>query len=155
MSEERKLTFMGAINEAIDQSMEQDDNVILIGTDVSGGAGVEHIKDDDTFGGVFGVTKGLAKNIVEIVLLTHQSQSIFRLSCRCATTGMRPIAELMFNDFIGFGLDPILNQGAKMRYMFGGKAKIPLVVRTVHGAVQVRRHNILNRYITCSPLFQV
>ena len=66
---------------------------------------------------------------------------------------MRPIAELMFNDFIGFGLDPILNQGAKMRYMFGGKAKIPLVVRTVHGAVQVR--NILNRYITCSPLFQV
>ena len=46
---------------------------------------------------------------------------------------MRPIAELMFNDFIGFGLDPILNQGAKMRYMFGGKAKIPLVVRTVHG----------------------
>ena len=51
--EERKLTFMGAINEAIDQSMEQDDNVILIGTDVSGGAGVEHIKDDDTFGGVF------------------------------------------------------------------------------------------------------
>ena len=56
--------------------MEQDDNVILIGTDVSGGAGVEHIKDDDTFGGVFGVTKGLAKNIVEIVLLTHQSQSI-------------------------------------------------------------------------------
>ena len=59
MSEERKLTFMGAINEAIDQSMEQDDNVILIGT--GGGAGVEHIKDDDTFGGVFGVTKGLEK----------------------------------------------------------------------------------------------
>ena len=67
---------------------------------------------------------------------------------------MRPIAELMFNDFIGFGLDPILNQGAKMRYMFGGKAKIPLVVRTVHGAAGAQ-HNILNRYITCSPLFQV
>ena len=61
MSEERKLTFMGAINEAIDQSMEKDENVILIGTDVSGGAKVEHIQDDDTFGGVFGVTKGLAK----------------------------------------------------------------------------------------------
>lgn len=54
MTETRKLTFMGAINEAIDQSMEQDENVILIGTDVSGGAGVKHIKDDDTFGGVFG-----------------------------------------------------------------------------------------------------
>ena len=60
---------------------------------------------------------------------------------------MRPIAELMFNDFIGFGLDPILNQGAKMRYMFGGKAKIPLVVRTVHGAGG--RDNILNHCITC------
>ena len=68
---------------------------------------------------------------------------------------MRPIAELMFNDFIGFGLDPILNQGAKMRYMFGGKAKVPLVVRTVHGAGAGAAHNILNRYITCSPLFQV
>ena len=85
MSEERKLTFMGAINEAIDQSMEQDDNVILIGTDVSGGAGVEHIKDDDTFGGVFGVTKGLAKNIVEIVLLTHQSQSILHSALLCSS----------------------------------------------------------------------
>ena len=85
MSEERKLTFMGAINEAIDQSMEQDDNVILIGTDVSGGAGVEHIKDDDTFGGVFGVTKGLAKNIVEIVLLTHNRRAYYtQLCCRCS-----------------------------------------------------------------------
>ena len=54
---------------------------------------------------------------------------------------MRPIAELMFNDFIGFGLDPILNQGAKMRYMFGGKAKIPLVVRTVHGAGAGAQHS--------------
>ena len=61
MSEERKLTFMGAINEAIDQSMEKDENVILIGTDVSGGAKVEHIQDDDTFGGVFGVTKDWLK----------------------------------------------------------------------------------------------
>ncbi|WP_192959233.1 alpha-ketoacid dehydrogenase subunit beta [Staphylococcus cohnii] len=136
MSEERKLTFMGAINEAIDQSMEQDDNVILIGTDVSGGAGVEHIKDDDTFGGVFGVTKGLAKKysrdrVIDTPIAEHITLSS---AVGAAATGMLPIAELMFNDFIGFGLDPILNQGAKMRYMFGGKAKIPLVVRTVHGA---------------------
>ena len=61
MSEERKLTFMGAINEAIDQSMEKDEDVILIGTDVSGGAKVDHIKDDDTFGGVFGVQKDSQK----------------------------------------------------------------------------------------------
>ncbi|PTF13705.1 alpha-ketoacid dehydrogenase subunit beta [Staphylococcus devriesei] len=136
MSEERKLTFMGAINEAIDQSMERDDNVILIGTDVSDGAGVKHIKDDDTFGGVFGVTKGLAKKysrdrVIDTPIAEHITLSA---AVGAAATGMRPIAELMFNDFIGFGLDPILNQGAKMRYMFGGKAKIPLVVRTVHGA---------------------
>ena len=136
MSEERKLTFMGAINEAIDQSMKKDENVILIGTDVSGGAKVEHIKDDDTFGGVFGVTKGLAKkysrkHVIDTPISEHITLSA---AVGAAATGLRPIAELMFNDFIGFGLDPILNQGAKMRYMFGGKAKIPLVVRTVHGA---------------------
>lgn len=136
MSENRKLTFMGAINEAIDQSMEKDDNVILIGTDVSGGANVEHIKDDDTFGGVFGVTKGLAKKYSRDRVIDTPIAEYITLSTAvgAAATGLRPIAELMFNDFIGFGLDPILNQGAKMRYMFGGKAKIPLVVRTVHGA---------------------
>ncbi|ATN15343.1 alpha-ketoacid dehydrogenase subunit beta [Staphylococcus lugdunensis] len=136
MTETRKLTFMGAINEAIDQSMEQDENVILIGTDVSGGAGVKHIKDDDTFGGVFGVTKGLAKKysrnrVIDTPIAEHITLSA---GVGAAATGLRPIAELMFNDFLGFGLDLILNQGAKMRYMFGGKAKIPLVVRTVHGA---------------------
>ena len=136
MTETRKLTFMGTINEAIDQSMEQDENVILIGTDVSGGAGVKHIKDDDTFGGVFGVTKGLAKKysrnrVIDTPIAEHITLSA---GVGAAATGLRPIAELMFNDFLGFGLDPILNQGAKMRYMFGGKAKIPLVVRTVHGA---------------------
>ena len=103
---------------------------------MSGGAGVEHIKDDDTFGGVFGVTKGLAKKysrdrVIDTPIAEHITLSA---AVGAAATGMRPIAELMFNDFIGFGLDPILNQGAKMRYMFGGKAKIPLVVRTVHGA---------------------
>ncbi|MDU4451137.1 MAG: alpha-ketoacid dehydrogenase subunit beta, partial [Staphylococcus lugdunensis] len=107
-----------------------------IGTDVSGGAGVKHIKDDDTFGGVFGVTKGLAKKysrnrVIDTPIAEHITLSA---GVGAAATGLRPIAELMFNDFLGFGLDPILNQGAKMRYMFGGKAKIPLVVRTVHGA---------------------
>ena len=85
MSEERKLTFMGAINEAIDQSMEQDDNVILIGTDVSGG-GVEHIKDDDTFGGVFGVTKGLAKKYSrDRVIDTNRRAYYTQLCCRCSS----------------------------------------------------------------------
>src|SRR5699024_314744 len=51
-----------------------------------------------------------------------------------AATGLRPVPELMFNDFIGFSFDAILGQASKMRYMFGGKAKIPMTVRTMHGA---------------------
>ncbi len=96
MTETRKLTFMGAINEAIDQSMEQDENVILIGTDVSGGAGVKHIKDDDTFGGVFGVTKGLAKKysrnrVIDTPIAEHITLSAgvggssYRLASDCRT----------------------------------------------------------------------
>lgn len=136
MSETRKITFMSAINEGIVQGMEQDDSVILIGTDVSGGAEVDHLQDDDSFGGVFGVTQGLAKKfgrnrVIDTPIAEHITLSS---AVGAAATGLRPIAELMFNDFIGFGLDPILNQGSKMRYMFGGKAKIPMVLRTVHGA---------------------
>ncbi|RIN60610.1 alpha-ketoacid dehydrogenase subunit beta [Staphylococcus simulans] len=136
MGEERKITFMKAVNEAMDIAMEQDENVILIGTDVAGGADVDHLQDDDSFGGVFGVTKGLVKKygrnrVIDTPIAEHITLSSV---VGAAATGLRPVAELMFNDFIGFGLDPILNQGAKMRYMFGGKAKIPMVVRTVHGA---------------------
>ena len=136
MGEERKITFMKAVNEAMDIAMEQDENVILIGTDVAGGADVDHLQDDDSFGGVFGVTKGLVKKygrnrVIDTPIAEHITLSS---AVGAAATGLRPVAELMFNDFIGFGLDPILNQGAKMRYMFGGKAKIPMVVRTVHGA---------------------
>lgn len=138
---ERKLTFMTAINEAMAQAMRQDERVLLIGTDVAGGAEVDHLvqddgRHDDAFGGVFGLSKGLVgefgrERVIDTPIAEH---GYFSAAVGAAATGMRPIAELMFNDFIGFALDPILNQGAKMRYMFGGKAKIPLTVRTVHGA---------------------
>lgn len=131
-----KSTYMGAINQAMDLALEKDDRVILIGTDVAGGAGVDHLVNDDAYGGVFGVSKGLVakygrERIIDTPIAEH---GYFGAAVGAAATGLRPIAELMFNDFVGFMLDPILNQGAKMRYMFGGKAKIPLVVRTVHGA---------------------
>ncbi|WP_100332128.1 alpha-ketoacid dehydrogenase subunit beta [Bacillus xiapuensis] len=138
---ERKVTFMMAITEAMAQAMRRDENVILIGTDVAGGAEVDHLvhddgRYDDAFGGVFGLSKGLVtefgrKRVIDTPIAEH---GYFSIAVGAAATGLRPIAELMFNDFIGFALDPILNQGAKMRYMFGGKAKIPLTVRTVHGA---------------------
>ncbi|WP_153731406.1 alpha-ketoacid dehydrogenase subunit beta [Sporosarcina obsidiansis] len=138
---ERTVTFMTAINEAMAQSMRKDETVILIGTDVAGGAEVDHLvhedgRYDDAFGGVFGLSKGLVtefgrERVIDTPIAEH---GYFSAAVGAAATGLRPIAELMFNDFVGFALDPILNQGAKMRYMFGGKAKIPLTVRTVHGA---------------------
>jgi pyruvate dehydrogenase E1 component beta subunit len=138
---ERKLTFMSAITEAMVQSMRKDEAVILIGTDVAGGAEVDHLvhedgRYDDAFGGVFGLSKGMVtefgrERVIDTPIAEH---GYFGAAVGAAATGLRPIAELMFNDFVGFALDPILNQGAKMRYMFGGKAKIPLTVRTVHGA---------------------
>ena len=138
---ERKVTFMTAINEAMAQAMRKDETVILIGTDVAGGAEVDHLvqddgRHDDAFGGVFGLSKGLVtefgrERVIDTPIAEH---GYFSAAVGAAATGLRPISELMFNDFIGFALDPILNQGAKMRYMFGGKAKIPLTVRTVHGA---------------------
>lgn len=137
----REISFMNAITEGMDMAMDHDDKVILIGTDVAGGAGVDHLVQDDgvhddAFGGVFGLSKGLVgkygrERVIDTPIAEH---GYFSAAVGAAATGLRPIAELMFNDFVGFMLDPILNQGAKMRYMFGGKARIPLTVRTVHGA---------------------
>lgn len=137
----REISFMNAITEGMDMAMGHDDKVVLIGTDVAGGAGVDHLVQDDgthddAFGGVFGLSKGLVgkygrERVIDTPIAEH---GYFSAAVGAAATGLRPISELMFNDFVGFVLDPILNQGAKMRYMFGGKARIPLTVRTVHGA---------------------
>lgn len=134
----RKITFMKAINEALEQSMERDDRVILLGEDIAGGAKVPHLeeKNEDAWGGVFGVTKGLMPKFGrERVIDTPISEMGYMgAAVGAAATGLRPVPELMFNDFIGFCFDTILAQGSKMRYMFGGKAKIPMTVRTCHGA---------------------
>jgi pyruvate dehydrogenase E1 component beta subunit len=134
----RKITFMKAINEALEQSMERDDRVILLGEDIAGGAKVPHLEEsnEDAWGGVFGVTKGLMPKFGrERVIDTPISEMGYMgAAIGAAATGLRPVPELMFNDFIGFCFDTILAQGSKMRYMFGGKAKIPMTVRTCHGA---------------------
>lgn len=134
----RKITFMKAINEALEQSMERDDRVILLGEDIAGGAKVPHLEEsnEDAWGGVFGVTKGLMSKFGrERVIDTPISEMGYMgAAVGAAATGLRPVPELMFNDFIGFCFDTILAQGSKMRYMFGGKAKIPMTVRTCHGA---------------------
>lgn len=132
----RKITFMQAINEALDQSMDRDNNVILLGEDIAGGATIDHLGNEGAWGGVFGVTKGLVeKHGRERVIDTPISEMGYMgAAVGAAATGLRPVPELMFNDFLGFCFDTLLAQGSKMRYMFGGKAKIPMTVRTCHGA---------------------
>ncbi len=134
----REITFMKAVNEALDQAMEKDDRVLILGEDISGGAQVAHLeeKNEDAWGGVMGVTKGLgpkygSKRVIDTPI---SEMGYMSAAVGMAVTGLRPVPELMFNDFIGFCFDAILGQGSKMRYMFGGKAKVPMTVRTMHGA---------------------
>lgn len=134
----REILFMKAINEALDQAMAKDENIILLGEDIAGGAEVQHLEEanEDAWGGVMGVTRGLApKYGRERVIDTPLSEMGYMAAAvGMAVTGLRPVAELMFSDFIGFCFDSIIGQGSKMRYMFGGKAKVPMTVRTMHVA---------------------
>jgi pyruvate dehydrogenase E1 component beta subunit len=135
---ERTITFREAINEGLRQEMRRDDSVILMGEDVAGGATLDHIEGEgeEAWGGVLGVTKGLVQEFGRNrVLDTPISESAFiGATVTAAATGLRPVTELMFVDFFGVCMDQIFNQGAKLRYMFGGKAKVPMVIRTMIGA---------------------
>src|SRR5438034_767322 len=123
-----------ALNEALRQEMRRDPRIIVIGEDVAGGAATEGQRD--AYGGVLGVTKGLIGEFGEArVIDTPITESaIMGAAAGAAVTGLRPVAELMFSDFLGVCFDQIFNQAAKFRYMFGGKAKTPLVIRTMIGA---------------------
>lgn len=132
----REISMSEAINEAMTLAMRKDENVILMGEDVAGGAEVDHLQDDEAWGGVLGVTKGLVQEFGrDRILDTPIAEAGYMgAAMAAASTGLRPIAELMFNDFIGSCLDEVMNQGAKFRYMFGGKAQVPVTIRTMHGA---------------------
>ena len=129
----RTITFQQAISEALSQEMARDPSVIVMGEDNVGGMGADGEKD--AWGGVLGVTKGLYPKYGERVMDTPISESAFiGAAIGAATAGMRPVAELMFIDFMGVCFDQIFNQAAKFRYMFGGKAETPVVIRTMVGA---------------------
>ncbi|MCO7126782.1 alpha-ketoacid dehydrogenase subunit beta [Sporolactobacillus shoreicorticis] len=131
-----KMSYSEAINDAIRVAMRKDDDVILIGEDVAGGAEVDHLQDQGAWGGVFGVTKGIVEEFGrDRVIDTPIAEAGYMgAAVSAAATGLRPISELMFNDFIGSCLDEVMNQAAKFHYMFGGKAKVPLTIRTIDGA---------------------
>jgi pyruvate dehydrogenase E1 component beta subunit len=129
----RTITYREAIHEALAQEMARDPRVIVMGEDNAGGAGAPGA--EDAWGGVLGVTKGLYHQFPGRVLDTPISESAFiGAAVGAATAGLRPVAELMFVDFMGVCFDQIFNQAAKFRYMFGGKAVTPVVIRTMYGA---------------------
>ena len=130
----RTLSYLLAINEAMHQEMARDERVIVLGEDIAGGAGGS-AGNDEAWGGPLGATQGLKRKYPHRVLDTPISESAFiGAAVGAAASGLRPIAELMFVDFMGVCFDQIFNQAAKFRYMFGGNAVTPVVIRTMYGA---------------------
>jgi len=144
----RKLTMLKAINEALRQEMRRDPKVYVTGEDVG------------VFGGCFGVTAGLIEEFgpdrVRDTPITESA--IVGSSVGAAATGLRPVAELMFIDFIGVTMDQIFNQAAKMTYMFGCKAKVPMVLRMPcggGGSAAAQRSQCLEAWLMHVPGLKV
>ena len=133
---EREIAYMQALNEAMRIAMETDPDVILLGEDIAGGGGREDQGIEEAWGGIMGVTRGLYKQFgpTRVRDTPISEMGFLGAAVGAAATGLRPVVELMFMDFIGVCFDPLLNQAAKLRYMFGGKARVPLTVRTSMGA---------------------
>ena len=130
-----QLSMRDAVNQALHQEMARDPRVIVLGEDVSGGAGGTS-GEREASGGIFGVTKGLLPRFgAGRVIDTPISESaIVGAAAGAALAGLRPVAEIMFADFVGVCMDQLYNQIAKFRYMFGGKSSCPVVIRTAMGA---------------------
>ena len=121
---ERETTYVAAIAEATRTILTEQDNAFVAGEDVAGA------------GGVFGSYRGLldefgARRVIDTPI---SEEGIVGLGVGAAATGLRPIIDIMFMDFMGECMDEIANQMAKMRYMFGGAAKLPITVVTMSGA---------------------
>ena len=132
----RELNVLMAINEALRTALETDPDVILMGEDIAGGGGREDQGIEEAWGGIMGATRGLYKTFgaTRVRDTPISEMGFLGAAVGAAATGLRPVVEIMFMDFIGVCLDPLLNQAAKLRYMFGGKVRVPLTVRTLIGA---------------------
>jgi len=137
----RELTFSQAINDALRLAMRRDPTVIVIGEDVAGAAGRQHLGLQDAWGGPLRATRGLIGEFGPgRVLDTPISEMAFvGAAVGAAMTGLRPVVEVMFVDLIGCCYDQVINQAAKMHYMMGGQISLPMVLRTAYGTLQFKR----------------
>lgn len=119
-----EMTYSQGINEALEEEMRRDEKVYILGEDVG------------AFGGCFGVTAGLLAKFggARVLDAPISETAIMGSAVGAAVAGLRPVPEIMFVDFVGVCLDELINQAAKMHYMFGGKAKVPLTLRMACGA---------------------
>jgi pyruvate/2-oxoglutarate/acetoin dehydrogenase E1 component len=120
----RELSYLEAVREALWQEMEQDERVFIIGEDVG------------VYGGAFGVTLGMVEHFGEerVIDTPISEYGIAGAITGAALAGMRPVGEIMFMDFTTFAMEQLVNQAAKMRFMFGGAIKVPFVLRTPAGS---------------------
>lgn len=142
---DRTLRYREAFNEGLRLEMQRDPTVFLMGEDIAGGAGRAHLGIVDAWGGAFAMTKGLIQEFgPERVRDTPISEAGFvGTAVGAALTGMRPVVEVMYIDFVGTCMDQLLNNAAKVRYMLGGQAQVPLTIfcRTGAGAGSAAQHS--------------
>jgi acetoin:2,6-dichlorophenolindophenol oxidoreductase subunit beta len=120
----REISYTESVRECLRQQMHSDDKIFMIGEDIG------------IYGGAFGVTAGLSAEFGQDRIMDSpiSEQGIVGVAIGASLLGMRPVVEMMFSDFTMLPLEQIANQAGKMRYMFGGKAKVPIVIRTPGGA---------------------
>ena len=132
----RNLTYRDAINEALLQELARDPDIIIMGEDIAGGAAREHLGIIDAWGGPFGTTRGLIKEFgaTRVRDTPISEEAIVGAAIGAAMTGLRPVVDLMLVDFAGLCMDQLQNNAAKLRYMTGGSARVPLTIVTRIGA---------------------
>ena len=139
-----KLTYRDALKQALTDAMREDPDIFVIGEEVG------------RYGGAYGVTKGLIEEFgADRLLDTPISEpAIVGTAVGAAMAGMRPVAELMYVDFIGMTMDQLCNQAAKIRYMFGGQIGVPMVLRTQGGtgrSAGAQHSQSLEAYVMHTP----
>jgi len=131
----KSATLLGAVNTALADALEEDDAVVVYGEDVVGGAGLGE-PYEGAMGGTFGATRGLFRRFgASRVRDTPISEAgLVGIAVGAAASGIRPVVDMMWSSFTPLAFDQIHNQAAKLRYMFGGQANVPLVLRMAIGA---------------------